>query len=161
MKKISFLFVICAFAFQLNAQDSLRGIKASIGLMFNPQGVISLETPSVGFNVVTPLLVAASISKGHMSVTPIYIINSNSFGGFLKYSSKKFGIYGIAVKATQVKDFYVGLGATTPAIKNWVDMLFEVGTSAYEWDPKLTIGICIPFMLPLNKIKKSPKPLSP
>lgn len=136
MKKLVYVLIFLMAAFSVNGQNDLslkkekKGLEIKPGLMFNPQGCISLKTPENGFEALYPLQALISISKGNSYLYPFYSLGENFFGGYAIQSFNGFDIYLLGMKDINSIETYAGLGIDIFIGKTEDNSIFfEIGKS--------------------------------
>jgi hypothetical protein len=149
MKVLILTFIIGLCSLSLSAQtDSAKSkYKVNLGFMLNPQGAIAVKNPSSGFSASIPLFVILPIEKGNVSLTPIYSLTDNSFGGFVNYSFPKCGTYLVGIKSVQTSEIYLGIGVGIPVAEKRASAFVELGALRSNWEPLFFMGLSIPFTI--------------
>lgn len=144
MKKVLLLLVLFISISKINAQKD--SVSISAGLMFVPQGTISLKNPEKGFSTFAAGFLVAQISYKKTTYTPFYNMTGNATGIAIYQSfTNNFGSYVVGTKSILKEGGYVGIGLGTPVAAGRATFFVECGSPWNTWDPGIYIGAFIPL----------------
>ncbi|HRH31416.1 MAG TPA: hypothetical protein PK950_02000 [Candidatus Paceibacterota bacterium] len=120
------------------------------GVMFAPQGGITLNNLKAGFSPSLPVFAVVSITAGNVGITPFYNMSFNATGIAIEYfASDNLGIYGVVSKNIQTSGMYSGIGFDTPVANNAAALFIEFGTD--NTNTYVFYGVFIPLVRKIHK----------
>ena len=153
MKQVSVLASLLIFVLFLThhngyAQDRLRqkNFKLSAGVMFVPQGIISLKNIEAGTSTIMSLYMVTPVSNGVWTFIPFYDFDQ-ALGLETGMSlSQNHEIYIIGSKHVNRNGGYVGFGTKTPVAKHLAFWFVEFGaTTGHHFETHILSGVFIPL----------------
>lgn len=156
MKKIVLALCIFMVVFLENVSASNKEelhppkkFKIETGFIFAPQGSISLMEKENVVGMTYPFYVAASFKINNLSITPCYEFMEKSAGVFIEQViNKKNECIAYSYLSVNKHDSYYSIGFGK-GLHNGSFIFLEMGSVSLEWNPKIYLGVSIPFMFDL------------
>lgn len=121
----------------------------NMSFLFCPQGQTNLNTVlEKGWSAAYPLHLVFMIRHGKWTITPMYTLTANLYGGFVKYDlTKNVGIYTKTLKQIDGPETTSWLGLTSKIINLPCIVFIEAGKKFVANEPIANVGVIIPFTI--------------